>query len=52
MSKTNLARLLGWFSLALGALEVATPAILSRWLGLPRGPWLVRRFGMRQSSPD
>ncbi len=48
MSTMSLARLLGWFSLALGALEIAIPATLSRWLGLTSGPWLVRSFGVRE----
>ena len=48
MSALTLARMLGWFSLALGAMEVAMPATLSRQLGLRGGPWLVRCFGWRE----
>ena len=48
MSTTSLARLLGWFSLALGALEITIPAMLSRRLGLTSGPWLLRAFGVRE----
>ncbi len=48
MNAIGLARFLGWFSLALGAAEVVAPATLSRRLGLPGGPWLVRAFGLRE----
>ncbi len=48
MNILTLARLLGWFSLALGAVEVAVPAYLSRRLGLSGGPVLVRAFGVRE----
>ena len=41
-------RLLGGYSLALGALEVAAPKALSRNLGLPGGATLVRSFGFRE----
>ena len=47
MNTIMLSRLLGWFSLGLGAMEVAIPRTLSRRLGL-RGPWLVRAFGLRE----
>ena len=47
MNTVMLSRLLGWFSLGLGAMEVAIPRTLSRRLGL-RGPWLVRAFGLRE----
>ena len=48
MNAVTLARALGWFSLALGATEVAMPGMLRRGLGLSRGPWLVRAFGLRE----
>ncbi len=48
MNSILLARLLGGFSLVLGALEVALPATLCRQLGLARKPWLVRAFGLRE----
>ena len=48
MDAIGLARFLGWFSLALGAAEIAAPATLSRRLGLGGGAWLVRGFGLRE----
>ncbi len=48
MNAIVLARLLGWFSLGLGTLEVIAPATLARNLGLPGGRLLVRAFGLRE----
>lgn len=48
MNALMLSRMLGWFSLALGAMEIALPGTLSRKLGLPGGSWLVRAFGARE----
>ncbi len=48
MNTITLARLLGWCSLLLGAMEIALPATLSRQLGLSGGPWLVRAFRGRE----
>ena len=48
MSPIMLSRMLGWFSLALGAMEVSLPGFLSRRLGLAGGVWLVRAFGVRE----
>ncbi len=48
MKPVMLARMLGWFSLALGATEIALPAFLSRQLGLAGGKHLVRAFGARE----
>ena len=48
MNLLLLSRALGWFSLGLGAAEIALPGILSRGLGLPGGPWLVAGFGARE----
>ena len=48
MNGIGLARLLGWFSLGLGALEIAAPRLLSDRLGLNGNGRLVRGFGMRE----
>ena len=48
MNAMNLARLLGWFSFGIGALEIAAPSALSRNLGLPGGAALVRGYGLRE----
>ena len=37
MNGLMLSRLLGWFSLGLGAAEIVTPRYFSRRLGLPVG---------------
>ena len=47
-SARDLARRLGWFSVAIGALEVAAPRGLSRFLGLRGGETLISFFGMRE----
>lgn len=39
---------LGVFSLALGALELAAPRLLTRWLGLPGRTRLFRFHGLRE----
>lgn len=39
---------LGVFSLALGALELAAPKVLTRWLGLPGRVNLFRFHGLRE----
>ena len=44
----NLARALGWFSLALGAAEVMAPKTLSRWLGMRDGAALLQAYGARE----
>jgi hypothetical protein len=43
-----LARGLGWFSLALGALEVLAPAALARTLGMRGQEGLLRAYGVRE----
>ncbi|WP_293854134.1 cyclase dehydrase [uncultured Alsobacter sp.] len=43
----NLARALGWFSLALGAVELAAPGTVARSLGARRGG-VVATFGARE----
>ncbi len=48
MNTIGLARILGWFSLGLGALEMAAPAFLARQLGLRGRKNLVRAFGLRE----
>ena len=39
---------LGVFSIGLGALELAAPGILGRWLGLPGRTNLFRFYGLRE----
>ena len=48
MNGIGLARMLGWFSLGLGALEIAAPQLLSDRLGLNGAGRLVRGFGFRE----
>ncbi len=48
MNGIGLARLLGWFSLGLGALQIAAPRLLSDRLGLNGTARLVRGFGFRE----
>jgi hypothetical protein len=47
MSSIRLAQGLGWFSLALGALEMAAPGRLGGEMGLRR-PLLLRAYGLRE----
>ncbi len=42
------SRGLGWYSLAVGALEVLAAAKVARRLGIPRRRRLVRAFGLRE----
>ena len=44
----GLARSLGWFSIALGALELTSAGSLARALGLRRSADLLRLFGLRE----
>ena len=44
----RLARGLGWFSLALGAVELMAPGYITRTLGLQGKERLVRAFGARE----
>ena len=47
----QLSRGLGWFSLALGATELAAPRMLARMIGVdPDGatPWILRAMGARE----
>jgi len=48
MNSIQLAKGLGWFSLGLGALEMASPSRMAVGLGLPVPPALVGLFGMRE----
>ena len=48
MEPIVLARCLGWFSLALGAVEIAVPNTLIRMLGVRGGQALMRGFGARE----
>lgn len=42
------ANALGWFSIALGAVEMAMPGAVARAFGLGRHPNLVRVYGLRE----
>ena len=44
----RMARNLGWFSLALGALEILAPARITRTLGMEGHESLVRAYGFRE----
>lgn len=44
----QVARGLGWFSLALGVAEVTCGGAIARWLGMPRAGALVRAYGVRE----
>ncbi len=48
MNAIVLARLLAWFSVALGLLEIAAPRSVARNLGIPGGGALVRGYGLRE----
>jgi hypothetical protein len=43
-----LAKGLGWFSIALGTLEVVNPGGLARWLGMEDKAGLIRIYGVRE----
>lgn len=44
----EMARALGWFSMALGAAELAAPHALARWLGMEGREGVIRAFGARE----
>ncbi|MGE5183108.1 MAG: SRPBCC family protein [Acidobacteriota bacterium] len=47
----TLSRALGWFGIALGAAELAVPAMLARAIGIRadrRSSWILRAFGVRE----
>jgi hypothetical protein len=43
----KLAKFLGWFSVALGALELVFPDAVARWTGVPY-PTLLQAYGVRE----
>ena len=43
----SLAHRLGWFSVALGALELSAPHAIATWLGVPDKHRLIRTMGAR-----
>ena len=47
-SEERLAKGLGWFSLGLGAVEMAAPGAVADFLGIPRTNRLFRSFGARE----
>ena len=46
--REQLVRGLGWFSIGLGALEIAAPQKLARWIGAEPAPNTVRLLGLRE----
>jgi len=46
----RMARCLGWFSIALGAVELVAPRALTRFLGMEGRENLLRTFGAREIS--
>jgi hypothetical protein len=48
MTDTQIAKGLGWFSLALGATQLIAPRWLSRQIGVEERPRLMRAFGLRE----
>jgi len=46
-SDEALAKGLGWFSIALGALELGAPGAVADWLGIEANEPLIRSFGAR-----
>ena len=48
VSPGQLAQALGWFSIALGAVELLLPRVLTRLLGLRGHETLVRSYGLRE----
>jgi hypothetical protein len=44
----RMARSIGWFSLALGAVELLAPRVLTRFLGIEGREGLLRAYGMRE----
>src|SRR5687767_6518461 len=48
-SADALARGLGWFSIALGAVEVLGGRSVARWLGMEQHEKLIRAYGVRDT---
>jgi len=44
----SLARGLGWFSIALGLMEVVAPHSLARWLGMRNSEPVLQTYGLRE----
>ena len=44
----RMARSIGWFSLALGAVELLAPRVLTRFLGIEGREGLLRAYGVRE----
>src|SRR5438445_12272504 len=44
----RLAQGLGWFSIGLGLTEMLAPRTLSKWIGVPQKPKLMRVMGARE----
>lgn len=44
----TLAKGLGWFSLALGAVELLAPGAIKRHVGTPGSPLLLQAYGLRE----
>lgn len=44
----RLANCLGWFSLALGAVELVAPRAIKRWAGAPGPKILLQAYGLRE----
>ena len=44
----QVGRALGWFSFALGAVELIAPGAVTRWLGMEGREGLVRAYGARE----
>ena len=44
----RMARSIGWFSLALGAVELLAPRVLTRFLGIEGREGLLRTYGVRE----
>lgn len=44
----TLAGMIGWFSIALGAAELAAPGRIARWLGMEEQRPLLRLYGARE----
>lgn len=44
----TLARQIGWFSIGLGALELAAPGRVAEWLGMEDREELIRLYGLRE----
>jgi uncharacterized membrane protein len=46
--REQLVRGLGWFSIGLGALEIAAPHSVARWIGTESSPNVMRLLGIRE----